>query len=109
MPIARTWLGRVPLEKADAYEVYLGRTGVPDHRATPGNQGVYVLRRRSEDIVHFVLLTLWDSYAAIAAFAGDAIERARYYEEDANFLLELEPRVTHYEVRAAVFAPPTAW
>ena len=26
------------------------------------------------------------------------MDRARYYPEDAEFLLELEPTVTHYEV-----------
>jgi len=49
---------------------------------------------------------------AIRAFAGDTLEKARYYPEDAAFLLELEPTVTHYEVGvltgldAAVAAQP---
>ena len=35
---------------------------------------------------------------AIRAFAGDDVERARYYPEDREYLLQLEPRVAHYEV-----------
>jgi hypothetical protein len=31
-------------------------------------------------------------------FAGDDIEVARYYPEDEDFLLELEPHVVHHEV-----------
>ncbi|HEU5014316.1 MAG TPA: antibiotic biosynthesis monooxygenase [Roseiflexaceae bacterium] len=96
--IARTWHGAVPTEKADAYHQYLLRTGVPDYRKTPGNQGVYVLRRTDGDVTHFLLMTLWESLEAIKAFAGDAVEQARYYPEDQAFLLELEPTVTHYDV-----------
>ncbi len=32
------------------------------------------------------------------AFAGADVEKAKYYPEDAEFLLEYEPRVVHYEV-----------
>lgn len=96
--IARTWHGVVPEEKGDAYLDYLNRTGVPDYRATPGNRGVHVLRRTEDGRTHFLLLTFWDSWDAIRAFAGDDVERARYYPEDREYLLELEPTVTHYEV-----------
>ena len=58
--IARTWHGRVPLSKADAYYQYLQRTGLADYAATPGNRGMLVLRRRDGDTAHFTLVTLWD-------------------------------------------------
>lgn len=96
--IARTWHGRVPAAKADAYHEYLQRTGLPDYKATPGNRGVQVLRRVEGDEAHFLLLSFWDSLESIRAFAGDDLERARYYPEDSEYLLELEPTVTHYEV-----------
>jgi heme-degrading monooxygenase HmoA len=96
--IARTWHGVVPLETADAYRGYLFRTGVPELRATTGNLGVHVLRRTEGTQAHFLLISWWDSRDAIRAFAGDDVERARYYPEDAGYLLELEPTVTHYEV-----------
>lgn len=96
--IARTWHGRVRATDADAYHAYLLRTGAADLRATPGNRGVYVLRRIEGEEAHFVLMSLWDSRDAIRAFAGEDIERARYYPEDATYLLELEPTVTHYDV-----------
>jgi len=100
--IARTWHGVVPAGKADDYHRFLLGTGVPDYRGTPGNRGVFVLRRAEGDVAHFLLLTLWDSYDAIRAFAGDDVERARYYPEDPDFLLELEPTVTHYDVLTAI-------
>jgi heme-degrading monooxygenase HmoA len=103
--IARVWHGRVPAEKADAYAEFLKRTGLPDYKATPGNEGVTMLRRIEGSVAHFLLISLWRSREAIRAFAGDDIERARYYPEDREFLLEFEPGVVHYEVLAL---PPGA-
>jgi heme-degrading monooxygenase HmoA len=99
--IARNWHGRVPAAQADAYFDYLQRTGIPDYQRTPGNRGVYVLRRIEGGEAHFLLTSLWDSLEAIRAFAGEDLERARYYPEDTAYLLELEPNVTHYEVLVA--------
>ena len=95
--IARVWHGVVPSERAEAYTAYLRRTGVKDCRATPGNRGVHVLRRTVGDTTHFLFISLWDSLDAIRAFAGDDIDRARYYPEDRTYLLEVEPTVTHHE------------
>jgi heme-degrading monooxygenase HmoA len=91
----------VPAAKADAYHEYLLRTGVADYAKTAGNRGVYVLRRRDGEVAHFLLITHWDSVEAIKGFAGEDYERARYYPEDDDFLLEREPFVTHYEVLLA--------
>ena len=96
--IARMWHGAVPRDKADAYLLYLKRTGVSSLRATPGNRGVSLLRQDEGAASHFLVISYWDSREAIRAFAGDDPEAARYYPEDADYLLELEPRVTHYEV-----------
>ena len=99
--IARTWHGVTPTSKADEYLQYLQRTGVPDLQATPGNRGVYVLRRIEGEHAHFLFVSLWESRKAIERFAGADIEQARYYPKDAGYLLEMEPRVTHYEVLVA--------
>jgi heme-degrading monooxygenase HmoA len=96
--IARTWHGRVPAAKGDAYETFLRRTGLADIAATPGNRGLMVLRRTIDGETHFVLTSLWDSIEAIQRFAGEDYARARYYDEDDDFLLEREPFVTHYDV-----------
>ncbi len=98
--IARLWRGVTPESKADAYIEYLKATGVSDMRATQGNRGVIVLRRKSEGRAEFLLISLWESLDAIRQFAGDDVERAVYYPEDADYLLEREPNVTHYEVLA---------
>ncbi|HYW40891.1 MAG TPA: hypothetical protein VE957_22505 [Terriglobales bacterium] len=96
--IARVWHGVTDYERSDEYLAYLNRTGIPDYRATKGNQGVLVLRKMDDTKAHFLLFSFWDSRDAIRGFAGDEIGKARYYPEDKEFLLELEPTVEHYEV-----------
>lgn len=97
--ISRTWHGPVRAAYADAYHAYFLRTGLPDYRETPGYCGVRVLRRVEAGVAHFLLMTCWRDYDAIRLFAGDEIERARYYPEDTYFLLDQEPFVRHHDVR----------
>ncbi len=99
--IARSWDGITPAAKADEYTDYVRRTGVTELAATDGNLGVYLLRREEGDRARFRVLSLWDSMEGIRRFAGDEPERARYFPEDARFLLALEPNVEHFEVVAA--------
>ena len=96
--IMRQWHGRVPTAKARAYREFLLARAIPDYRAVRGNISVHVLERREGEVTHFITLTFWEDLDAIRAFAGDDLERAKYYPEDAGFLLEYEPRVVHYEV-----------
>jgi heme-degrading monooxygenase HmoA len=96
--IARIWHGAVPNGKAEDYTDYLLRTGIAEYKATPGNRGVQMLRRTEGGVTHFLLISHWDSYDAIRAFAGDDITASHYYPEDTEFLIELEPTVTHYDV-----------
>ena len=96
--IGRTWHGVVLESKSDEYLDYLNKTGVPDSQSTEGNKGVFVLRRNEDRKTHFWFISLWESEESIRKFAGDDIEKARYYPEDRKYLLELEPNVTHYDV-----------
>ena len=96
--IARMWHGRVPTSKAQAYRAFLNKRAIPDYRSVDGNISVYILERAEDEVTHFITLTFWESLDAIAGFAGDDVEAAKYYPEDKDFLLEFEPRVLHYEV-----------
>jgi heme-degrading monooxygenase HmoA len=69
--------------------------------------GVYVLRRDEAGITQFQVITLWSSMDAIRSFAGGDPNRARYYAQDDEYLLEREPMTTHYDVLMAVTGPPT--
>lgn len=96
--IARIWRGITLAEKADAYIAYLNETGLRDYGKTPGNRGVTVLRRLQGEHCEIVLISLWESMAAVRAFAGENPERSVYYPEDEEYLLEMEPLVRHYDV-----------
>ena len=96
--VVRMWHGRVPSNKAPAYREFVNRRAIPDYRSVPGNISVHILERQEGEITHFITLTFWESMDAVRAFAGEDVERAKYYPEDEDFLLEFEPTVVHYEV-----------
>ena len=77
--IIRIWSGKVRTQDADAYLEY------------------QLLRRTEGDVTEYIFITRWESYDAIRAFAGDDFEKAKYYPEDEKFLLEMTPKVLHYE------------
>ncbi|WP_210116306.1 antibiotic biosynthesis monooxygenase [Hymenobacter fodinae] len=97
MIITRIWHGITAAHDADSYLQYLQESGIADYKTTPGNLGVQVLRRVEADVCHFWTVTRWDSYESIKHFAGEQYEQARYYPEDAQYLLEFEPTVLHCE------------
>jgi heme-degrading monooxygenase HmoA len=98
--IARTWRGAVRAVNADAYLEYLEATGLKEYRETPGNRGVFALRRIVDDRCEYLLLTLWDSLEAVQRFAGDDVEQAVFYPEDDRFLIDRDLTSNHYDVVA---------
>ena len=98
--IARIWRGAVRQADGDAYAEYMRGTGVAGYAKTPGNRGVWMLRRDVGDRTEFVMLTLWDSLAAVKAFAGEDYETAVFYPDDDRFLVERDLAASHYEVEA---------
>jgi heme-degrading monooxygenase HmoA len=96
--IARRWHGRVPAAKAEEYLRLMKEVGLSDYRSIEGNRAGWCLHRRDGDVVHVEMFTLWDDLDAIRAFAGNELTKAKYYDFDRDFLLELEPEVTHFEV-----------
>ena len=97
MPVVRIWHGRTPQAKADAYWQFLHERAVPDYRSTPGNLEVKLLRRMDGAVCHFQTVTTWESMDAIIRFAGNPPDKAKYYAEDRQFLLEFEETVQHFE------------
>jgi heme-degrading monooxygenase HmoA len=96
--IARMWRGVVRRDDADAYVEYIVNTGMAEYRATPGNQGAWMLRRDDGDRSEIVTVSLWDSRNSIRAFAGEDIDQAVFYPEDDRFLIERDLAVRHYDV-----------
>ena len=85
--IARIWKGAVRRQDGDAYARYMQDTGVAGYAETPGNRGVWMLRRDVDDRTE-----------AVRAFAGDDHETAVFYPEDERFLGQPDLTTAHYEV-----------
>ncbi len=100
--IARIWHGKTAASHLEAYSDLLTRLAVPDYRSTEGFRGLTFLRRVEGDEAHFDLITYWEDINAIRNFAGEDLEKAKYYPEDKEFLLEFEEKVRHYEVFASL-------
>ncbi len=84
---------------------YLTISGVRELQETPGNRGVFVLRHIDAHEADFFVMSLWDTMESVHRFAGDDVSKARYFDQDREFLLEFEPHVTHYEVCLAPSGP----
>ena len=83
----------------------LGQMGLDSFEARKpeeleGASGLVVPGGESTTLWKFFESAPWED--AIRRFAGDEPERARYYPEDRDFLLFLEPTVTHYMVAASL-------
>ena len=102
--IMRTWRGVVRRPDADRYADYVRDTGFAEYGETPGNLGAWLLRRDEGETTEIITMSLWQSREAIVAFAGEDIEAAVLYPEDAEYLLG-ESTITHHEV-AGVVPPP---
>ena len=89
--IARVWRGATLAARAGDYADYLAHTGLADIRAAAGHRGVWLLRRLRGDRAEFVLVSLWDSLASSHRFAGHETDRAAYYPEDEDYLIDPEP------------------
>ena len=96
--IARIWHGLVPKSKSDEYLQNQREHGIREYQETEGNKGIYILTRDEGDNTHQLFITFWDSIESIKKFAGDDYEKARYYPDDKDYLLETEEKVQHYDV-----------
>ena len=96
--IARVWRGATRAGDADADSAYLEETGMRSARALPGSRGTLVLRRLDGDRAVFETILLFESLEHIRAFAGEDLERAVFFPEDDDFLVERELTVSHYQV-----------
>lgn len=96
--IARIWHGRTKTAKADEYYEYLKEAGIRKIQGIAGNLGVQVLRRTTDDITEFTVISYWESMDAVRKFAGADVEKTYNLPKDPEYLLELEPTVKHYQV-----------
>lgn len=101
--IVRIWHGRTKTADAETYRQFVIETGMKEYTSTEGNLGAQIWQHREGEITHIWTVSWWKNVESIKAFAGDEIEKAKYYDDDKKYLLEFEPNVVHYD--AFDFAP----
>jgi hypothetical protein len=101
MSIMREWRAEIRRALKDEYVAYVNVTGIVGYLQTPGNLGAIVATRDIDaERIEIVTLSWWKDEASIKAFAGGNISHARYYPEDARFLLTRPDTVQHYNSTA---------
>jgi hypothetical protein len=93
--IARVWRGATRATDAEAYAAYVGR-------CLEGERAI-VLQRVDGERAEIETIIFFDSLDDVRAFAGDDIDRARFYPDDDRYLVDREPTVRHFDV--PVFTP----
>jgi len=97
--IGRWWRGWTTAENADAYEELLSTNILPRIRTLAGHGGAYLMRREAGGDVEFATLTLWESWEAVRAFAGEDCEAAVVPPEAQALLNRFDERSLHFEIR----------
>jgi heme-degrading monooxygenase HmoA len=90
-------LHSLAFQPSPTYE-YLKEAGINKIEAIPGNLGVQVFRGTDGKVTDFTVISYWESLEAIRKFAGNDIEKTHPLPKDRQYLLEIEPKVKHYEV-----------
>ena len=99
--IGRLWTGRCTPENAEAYETLLITKIIPELDQAEGCLGAYVMRRQDDQDIEFAVLHLFESLAAVKAFAGDNYQAAAVPGEARALLASFDPVAQHFDVRAA--------
>jgi heme-degrading monooxygenase HmoA len=96
--ISRHWKGTVRPGQAESYVRHLQRDTFPQLAAIPGFVRASILRREVEAGTEFQVVTIWESLAAVRAFAGPDSEAAVVPPIVAAMMVNYDQRVLHYEV-----------
>lgn len=96
--ISRHWRGLARTGAAAAYENHLRAETFPALTRIRGFIDAAMLRRVLPGGVEFLIVTRWESMAAIESFAGTDVEAAVVPEHVRAMMLEYDQRVRHYEV-----------
>ncbi|GAA1037510.1 hypothetical protein GCM10009557_51150 [Virgisporangium ochraceum] len=99
--IARSWRATATTAGAERYDLHFRTAVLPELRAVPGFLTAYLMRRARGATVDLHVLTLWESMAAVTAFAGGPPDTAVVEDAARAALLTFDERVRHYDTVAA--------
>jgi antibiotic biosynthesis monooxygenase (ABM) superfamily enzyme len=96
--ISRQWRGLAQSNQAQKYVKHLRTETFPALRKLPGFVDASILSRSLGDGVEFLVVTQWESLAAIVRFAGPDPEAAVVPSEVAAMMIDYDRRATHFQV-----------
>lgn len=94
--ISRSWHGAVPSHFTESFSKHFETNVLPQIAECAGNLGVFVKRQSYGGYEHFFLISYWDNWSSICAFAGDNPQVAIHYPDDDRFSLVADPIVLHH-------------
>jgi hypothetical protein len=101
--ILRMWRGRADPANADAYIRHARQRVFPTLTKSHGYRGAYILRRILDATAEVVVVTFWESMAAVRQFAGTHPEKAVVEPEAKAVLSDFDRVVRHFEIVDANF------
>jgi heme-degrading monooxygenase HmoA len=96
--ISRHWRAIVKESDAESYIAHLRNETFPQLSAISGFHAASILRRAVEGGIEFLIVTRWESIAAIREFAGENPEVAVVPEKAQAMMVRYDRTVAHYEV-----------
>jgi heme-degrading monooxygenase HmoA len=99
--IVRLWSARTTKAQSKNYLRHFRDSVLPALRKFEGYTSSSVFARPKDDEIEILVLTAWNSFPAIDAFAGPDREAAIVAPEAAAFLTNYDRRVRHFEVAFA--------
>ena len=96
--IVREWRGYAEGAGVERYFRHVTEHVFPELRKLPGHLAGFVLRRAVDGEVEFAVVTVWESMAAVEAFAGTDVGKAVVEPEARAVLTRFDDFVTHYDV-----------
>jgi len=94
--IARLWHGWTKAADANTYQAALLDNILPEMHRVEGYHGGHVLRRDGADETEFIVLTFWESIAAVKEFAGADLTKPVITPAAAKVLIRGDETATHY-------------
>lgn len=101
----RCWRGEATADDADAFLAFLRREAAPVVEAARGNVGIRTLRRIERGRALFLVISTWESLAAVRGFTGPDRMRSVPFESVDRFLIERDETVEHYVQLGRVAEP----
>jgi heme-degrading monooxygenase HmoA len=96
--ISRQWRGLAKADRAQDYIDHLREETFPKLQALAGFIDASILQREMAEGIEFVIVTRWQSLAAVSAFAGSEPEMAVVADKVKQMMVEYDLSVRHYTV-----------